>query len=141
MKFKVFITICLLAVFFNCCNQKKDLQSILSVDCYWDILDKGSPHPINSCYKFRKTGRCNYYYYNFFDKKRTDSVYQYDDFDVIVPNKWVMLSDSIISIRGIEYLILKYNSDSVFLRGVRKDSITLIKNCKTYNLHVVDDIP
>ncbi len=133
MKIKVFITVCFAIVLFNCCNQKKELQSILSVDCYWDILNKGSIHPINSCYRFNHTGKCNFFYYNFFDKKRTDSVFLYDDGDVVVPNKWSLIKDSIIIIRGVEYLILSYNSDSVFLKGVRNDTVALIRNCKTFH--------
>ena len=131
MKTKVIITICVVAALFGC-NQKKEVQNILSTDCYWDILDTGSPHPINSCYKFSKTGDCKFYYYIFLDKKRTDSVFLFDDGDVVVPNKWKVVKDS-IQIRANKYLVIKYNPDSVFLTATGKDTMTLIKNCRTHN--------
>lgn len=133
MKIKMSFIFCFSIALFSC-NQKKRLESVLSVDCYWDILNLNSLHPINSCYKFRETGKCKLFYYNFFDKKRTDSIFLFDDGDVVIPNKWSLIKDSEISIRGLEYLILKYNSDSVFLKGVKNDTVVLIKNCKTFNL-------
>jgi len=132
MKIKVFITACVAAVLFTYCNQKEDLQNILSASCYWDILDKGSPHPINSCYKFRGTGDCGFYYYNFFNKKKTDSVFLFNDDDVVVPNKWKVINDS-LQIRANKYHVMRYNADSVFLTATGKDTMVLIKNCATYN--------
>ena len=118
------------AVFLSNCNEKKELRDILTIDCCWDILDKGSTHPINSCFTFNKDGFCGFYYYNFYDKNRTDSIYRYDDGDVIVPDKWSLMNDS-IQIRANKYHIIKYNSDSVFLTDKRTDTIVLIKNCAT----------
>ena len=133
MKIRVFILLTFIVAIFNCCDHKKDLQRVLSINCYWDIIEKGSPHPLNSCYRFDITGKCNFFYYNFYNKKRTDSVFLYDDGDVIVPNTWALENDSSISIRGIAYTILQYNSDSVFLRSLGNDTVILIKNCKTFN--------
>lgn len=132
MKIRIFIALCFVMLLLTYCNQKKELRDILSVDCYWDILDKGSIHPINSCYRFKKDGSCGFYYYNFFDKKRTDSVYLYDDGDVVVPNKWSLTNDSIL-IRANKYSIIRYSSDSVFLTATGVDTMVLIKNCATYN--------
>lgn len=132
MRIKTFIGLCFVTIFLNYCNQRKELRDILSVDCYWDILDKGSIHPINSCYKFSEDGRCNFYYYNFFDKKKTDSVYLYDDGDVVIPNKWNLIKDSVV-IRSNRYHIIRYDSDSVFLTATGVDTMVLIKNCKTYD--------
>jgi hypothetical protein len=132
MRTKAFISSCFVVILFNCCNQKKELQSILSAGCYWDILDKGSIHPINSCYKFGEAGTCNFYYYTFFDKKRTDAVFLYDDGDIIIANKWSLAKDSIF-IRSNRYHIMRYSSDSVFLTSKQTDTTVLIKNCKTYN--------
>lgn len=131
MKTKIFIAACVAIILFYNCNQKKKLSSFLPT-CYWDIWDKGSPHPINSCYKFSKTGDCDFYYYHFFDKKKTDSVFLFDEDDVVVPHKWAILKDS-IQIRANKYHVIKYNSDSVFLTAIGKDTMILIKNCRTYN--------
>ena len=132
MKIKMFIALCLVVVFLSYCNQRKELRDFLSVNCYWDILDIGSVHPVNSCYKFNKDGRCNFYYYNFFDKKKTDSVYLYDDGDVVIPNTWNLIKDSIV-IRANKYHVIRYNADSLFLTATEADTMVLIKNCKTYN--------
>lgn len=104
----------------------------MSGECFWDILDIGSIHPINSCYKFRQNGICDFYYYNFFDKKRTDSVFLYDTDDVIVPNKWSLIKDS-IQIRANKYFVIRYNQDSIFLTATGIDTMVLIKNCTTFN--------
>jgi hypothetical protein len=122
-----------ICVFFSYCSSPKSIRNILTVDCYWDILRIAEPHPINSCYKFNSGGDCNFYYYNFYNKQRTDSVFLYDDDDVVVPNKWNIKGDSILSIRNIDYFILNYNSDSVYLHIKNRDTVILVKNCKTYN--------
>ena len=132
MKIKIFI-LGVFVVLLSNCNSKKEVRDILTVNCYWDILNKGSIHPVNSCFKFKKDGSCGFYYYNFFDKKRTDSVYLYDDGDVIVPNKWNVKNDS-IQIRGNKYYIISYDSDSLFLTTTIADTMVLIKNCATVNL-------
>lgn len=127
---KMLITVCVVLVLigFSNCQKKAELHNILSNGCYWDIWDKGSPHPINSCYKFTKEGDCNYYYYNFYAKKRQNTVYLYNDADVIVPNKWEVLKDS-IHIRANKYFVIRYSVDSVFLTSNEKDTMVLIKNC------------
>jgi len=132
MRIKLFVFLSLIAIVVYKCRQESSLQDVLTEDCYWDILEKNSEHPINSCYKFNGDGRCNFFYYNFYDKKRTDSVFLYDDDDVVVPNTWELRNGSDLVIRGTEYRLLHYNSDSVFLKG-RNDTIVLVKNCKTYH--------
>ena len=124
------IALCVIIFFNSCGSKKKDLSDILSFDCYWDIIDIGSLAPLNSCYKFDKLGGCKYYNYHFFDKKRTDSVYLFDDDDVIVPNKWKIVNDSII-IRANKYHVISYNSDSIVLTATGKNTMILKKNCKT----------
>jgi len=114
---------------FSSCNQKKELASILVNNCYWDIYEVRSSHPMNSCYRFDQNGNCNFYYYNFLDKKRTNTVFSYNDDDIAISNKWKMQGDS-IEIRSINYYISKYSKDSVFLTG-RRDTMILIKNCLT----------
>lgn len=121
-----------IAIFGSCVQKKDDLRKILTADCYWDILDKGSTHPINSCYQFGKLGACNFYYYHFFNKRKTDSVYLFDDDDVLVPNKWKIASDSIL-IRANRYHIISFNFDSVVLTATGRDTMILLKNCKTFN--------
>lgn len=128
------IIFCCFILFFlsNCGKRNTSLQKILTVPCYWDIMEIDSPNPINSCYKFDIEGKCNFYYYNFFDKKRTDSVFLYDDNDVAVPNQWNIEKDSIL-IRLNKYRIVKYTSDSVFLdKAEGKSKLILIRNCLTH---------
>lgn len=132
MKTKIIINICATIFLFNCCSQKKDVADTLSANCFWDILNIASPHPINSCYKFSKTGDCNFYYYHHYAKKRLNTVYVFNDIDIIVSNKWKMLKDS-IQIRANKYYIIRYNSDSVFLTATGTDTMVLIKNCATFN--------
>jgi hypothetical protein len=131
MKIRFIIPAFILAVLISYCKQKKDIQSILSINCYWDIWDKNSEQTINTCYKFNSAGICGYYYYNFFNKRRTDSVYLFDDDDVVVQNKWNVKGDS-IQIRANKYLIIRYNTDTIYLTAVAKDTIILIKNCSTF---------
>lgn len=117
-------------IFLISCNSSKDLERILTGNnCYWDIYRPNLPHPINSCYKFTSNRDCFYYYYNFYDKKRTDSVYRYEDDDNIIPYTWSIVGDS-INIRGINHKIDKFSSDSVFLTS-RVYKTILIKNCST----------
>ena len=132
MNTKFIILLCFLIVTFYKCNQRDSIQNLLTSDCFWDIWEKNSNHPINSCYKFDDKGNCNFFYYNFYDKQKTDSVFLYDDGDVIVSNHWKLKNDSSILIRGLEYRITRYNVDSIFLKASRNDVIVLIRNCKTY---------
>lgn len=126
----IFILFPAAMIFLISCNNSKELERILTDNnCYWDILEKDSPDPINSCYKFTSNGDCFYYYYNFYDKKRTDSVYRYEDDDNIIPYTWSIVGDS-IQIREIKYKVDRFNSDSVFLTS-RVYKTILIKNCST----------
>lgn len=130
MRIKIFIVFFFVVSLLTNCDEKKELRDILTTNCFWDVSNKGTTHPINSCFKFMDDGSCKFYYYNFFDKKRTDSVYQFDDGDVIVPNKWNVKNDS-IQIRANKYHLIRYDSDSVFLTATGVDTMVLIKNCVT----------
>lgn len=132
MRIKIFIVFCFIVSLLCNCDEKKGVRDILTTNCFWDVLNKGAIHPINSCFMFKDDGSCMFYYYNFFDRKRTDSVYKFDDGDVIVPNKWNVMNDS-IQIRANKYHLIKYESDSVFLTATGVDTMVLIKNCSTIN--------
>lgn len=132
MNIRLFISIAFILTLLNNCNERNEVEDILSENCYWDILNTGSIHPINTCYKFEKDGGCHYYHYDFIDKARTESVFEYDDGDVVVPKTWNVSEDS-IQIRAIRYRLIRYNSDSVFLKGKRPDTTVLLRNCKTIN--------
>lgn len=132
MKIEVLFAMFVAALLQISCNKKKEFRDILNINCYWDILNKGAIHPVNSCFKFKDDGSCSFYYYYFFDKNRTDSVYRYDDDDVIVPNKWQLKNDS-FQIRANRYYLIRYNSDSIFLTAGGVDTMVLIKNCATVN--------
>lgn len=125
-----FILITVALMFLLSCNNSKGLERILTDNnCFWDILEKDSPDPINSCYEFSGNGDCFFYYYNFYAKKRTDSVYRYNDGDNKISNNWTIVGDS-IQIREIKYKVDRFNSDSVFLTS-RVNKTILIKNCST----------
>jgi hypothetical protein len=127
---RIFTCICVAAFLLSYCSPKKSITDTLIADCFWDILDIGSPHPINTCYKFSKTGDYSCYYYNYYAKKRLNTVYIYDEADIIDSNKWEVLKDS-IQISAIKYSIIRYTPDSVFLMNRSRDTMVLIKNCQT----------
>lgn len=131
MKINIYIAIILLTTV-SSCDRRRELGSILKAECFWDILHVGVIHPINTCYKFDNYGVCNFFYYNFYNKKRTDSVYMSDDDDVVVPHRWSLDNDSIV-IRANKYYIIRYNTDSIFLTATGSDTMILIKNCNSYS--------
>lgn len=113
------------------CDNIKSLDSVLSESCYWDIHEVGSIHPINSCYKFDKSGKCGYYYYYYYEKgKRTKEVFKFNDGDVVVPDVWNYANDSLF-IRGNKYSVINYNNDSVALGVDGVKTMILYKNCET----------
>ena len=89
--------------FFSCNDPKPTLSKLLASKCFWDITgDNRVIGGLNSCYQFLPNGKCYFYYYNFYNKKLTDSVFQYDDDDVVVPDLWSTIGDSILVAR--EYI-------------------------------------
>ncbi len=120
-------------IFFSCiaCGSKQNLKKNLTGNCFWDIHDPMISGSVNSCYKFEANGDCYYLYYNFYNKKRTDSVSRYDNGDVVVPNKWYIDDDS-LKIRGLTYNIEKIADDSLFLLGNNNQKLILVKNCATH---------
>jgi len=86
---------------------------------------------LNSCYRFPSNGKCYFYYYNFYNKKITDSVYKYDFGDVVVSNTWSTVGDTILIANDISYRVLNFAEDSVVI-GQRHDTVTPIKNRKTH---------
>jgi hypothetical protein len=126
----------LITIFLLSCNPYKspELKEVLKGDCFWDRTgDKEVNSGRNSCYKFSSEGRCFFYYYNFYNHKRTDSVFLYDDGDVIVPDTWTTQGDTSLIIRGIQYNVLDVTMDSVLLVITKtKDTIILRKNCKAF---------
>ena len=113
-------------------NKEPSLQNILTTNCYWDIVDESVINLINSCYKFNDDGSCYYFYYYFYNKARTDSVFRYNDDDVLVSNTWTIKGDSILNIRGISYKLISYSMESIILKhSNRNEALVLIKNCKT----------
>ncbi|SHF42350.1 hypothetical protein SAMN02745131_02602 [Flavisolibacter ginsengisoli DSM 18119] len=126
--FIVFFTFCLLS-----CNssQSLHLDDVLKSDCFWDITgDKEVIGELNSCYKFLPNGQCFFYYYNFRNHKRTDSVYRYDDFDVIVPDAWSAKGDTLVIARGTYFKVVAFSKDSVLVE-TPVDTMVFRKNCHT----------
>ena len=114
------------------CHKEPKLKDILVNNCYWDVLDKRYANIVNTCFKFNEGGDCQYFNYSFFNRQRTDSVYLYDDDDNIRSHTWELKDDSLF-IRGHKFKVLRYMTDSVYLKlNSSNDTVFLIKNCKTY---------
>ena len=113
-------------------NSKSSLKKVLSSHCYWDILDRRYSDVANTCYQFKENGVCLYFNYNFFARKRTDSVYLYDDDDDIRPNTWLIEGDSVFIARNTRCPVIKYTTDSIYVKWPQNpDTMILIKNCRT----------
>jgi hypothetical protein len=126
----------LTVIFLLSCNSPKSpaLTDILQGDCFWDRTgDKQVIGGLNSCYMFSAGERCFSYYYNFYNHKRTDSVWRYDDGDVLVQDTWSVMGDTSLVIRGTQYKVLNAANDSVLVvEQPTNDTIVLRKNCKTF---------
>jgi hypothetical protein len=129
MRSETIVFLLIILLFYSCEGKKEKIENILSNRCYWDVVDKGSIHPVNSCFNFTESGECHYFYYIFRNRIRTDSIFSANDGDNVFPNTWKVVKDSII-IRSVSYHILEYNQDSIFLTATGTDLLTLIKNCK-----------
>ena len=117
------------------CNSYKQhtLRDTLASKCFWDIVkDKQVIGGLNSCFRFLPDGKCFFYYYNFYDKQKTDSVFRYDDDDVIVRDTWSTIGDTLLVARGMKYKVLEFSKESVVLQQRNGDSVFLEKNCKTF---------
>ena len=122
---KAGFVLAMLMMSFSC--REKGIKDVLVVDCYWDIIEKNSPYPLHSCYKFDAEGNANFYYYHFFREIRTDSIFRAIEGDAN-PNTWKSVDDSLL-IRGTMFNVLRFNDDSVFLVN-DSDTTILHKNCK-----------
>ena len=82
------------------------------------------------CFKFKKDGTCSYFSFNYFQRKRTNTVELYYENDNLIPPQWKWINSDSLQIRHVKCSILKYNQDSIFLT-VRQgtDTTILIKNC------------
>jgi len=108
------------------------LTEAIKTDCFWDITgDNQVLGGLNSSYRFFPDGKCYFYYYNFYNKKRTDSVYRFEDVDIIVPPTWSTVGDTLLIARGTVYKVLEFSPDSIIVTGYGNDSLILRKNCKT----------
>jgi hypothetical protein len=108
------------------------LANILKSNCFWDITgDNEVIGGLNSCYRFLPNGQCYFYYYNFRNRKLTDSVVRYETDDVIVPTTWSSLGDTLLLARGTHYKVLAIAEDSVTVQGFLSDTLVFRKNCHT----------
>lgn len=118
---------------FQHAKQSLTLSDVLKSTCFWDKAgESGIIGGLNSCYKFLPDGQCFFYYYTFYDKKRTDSVYRFEDIDIIVPTKWSTAGDTLLIARGTHYKVLSFGRDSVIVKGYLKDTMVFRKNCQTF---------
>ncbi len=124
------IMLLFIVAFTGCIQKKSNLEKNLT-NCFWDMLNKKQTNAPNSGYKFKKNGECSRFYYVFKDGKRADTVVLFNDDHVIVPHIWYVEGDTILNIRSFDLRIIRYNDDSIYLQRANKDTIILIKNCKT----------
>ena len=111
---------------------KPTLENILKSDCFWDRTgDKQVIGGLNSCYRFLPDGQCYFYFYNFKNRKLTGSVFRYDDDDVIVPNTWSVVGDTLLIARNTHYKVLSFVKDSITVEGYLNDTMVFRKNCRT----------
>ena len=116
---------------FSCKNSKR-LNLALESDCFWDRTDeRGVIGGLNSCYRFLPDGQCFFYYYSFYNHKRTDSVYRFEDIDVIVPTTWSVKEDTLLIARGTHYKVLSFTKESIIVEGYLNDTMIFRKNCRT----------
>ncbi len=116
------------------CMDSKSLHvaDALKSNCFWDVTDECDViGGINSCYKFLPNGQCFFYYYNFYNKKRTDSVYRFEDIDIIVSPNWSVKGDTLLIARGTHYKVLSFNKDFVTVEGFQKNIMIFRRNCQT----------
>ncbi|SHE77572.1 hypothetical protein [Flavisolibacter ginsengisoli] len=121
-------------VFLISCNDYRHptLEDVLKSNCFWDITgDNQVIGGLNSCYRFLPDGQCYFYYYNFRNRKLTDSVFRYETDDVIVPTTWSTVGDTLLIARGTHYKVLTVAKDSVTVEGYLNDTMVFRKNCHT----------
>jgi hypothetical protein len=108
------------------------LENILKSNCFWDRTGENQViGGLNSCYRFLPDGQCYFYYYNFRNRKLTDSVFRYETDDVIVPTTWSAVGDTLLIARGTHYKVLTVAKDSVTVEGYLNDTMVFRKNCHT----------
>jgi len=115
-------------------EKKRSIRDTLTDNCYWDVIDKQVYYMTNACYRFMKDGKCDFFYYNFRDKKRINTVFRFDFDDVIVSKTWLLQNDNTLNIQGINYNITCYNQDTIVLKNILstiKADLVLVKNCTT----------
>lgn len=123
----------LVCLFLSCKSPRpKTLSEILAGGCFWDITgEKQVIGGLNSCYRFLPDKSCFFYYYRFYNKRITDTVYRYYDGDNIVPDKWYAKGDTLLVARNTHYKVLTFDTVSVTVEGYKKDTMVFRKNCNT----------
>ena len=112
--------------------QVLSLTEALTSDCFWDRTnERGVIGGLNSCYRFLSNGQCFFYYYNFYNRKITNSVYRFEDKDVVFPMTWSAKGDTLLIAQGTPYKVLSFDKDYVIVEGSLKDTKTLQNNCQT----------
>ncbi len=111
-------------VYFSSCNGVKSYSNmVVSNDStYWDYYNPRKKI-VTDCYLFKDNGECLRYIYT-----KEGKLLRFDDDDVIVPDTWKILGDTIISIRGLELQILSITSDSMILENQFHDTLLFKKN-------------
>lgn len=129
---KLLLTIGILLLISCKKKQKLNLADVLKSDCLWDRTgESGVIGGLNSDYKFLPNGQCFFYYYKFRNQIKSDSAYKFEDTDIILPNSWSVVGDSLLTVREIKFNVLDFAKDSVLVVGNMNDTMVLRKNCKT----------
>lgn len=126
MLYIVFTICCLIS-----CTEHLTLKEAIKSSCFWDITEDDKViGGLNSCYQFLPDGRCYFYYYDFNNKKKTDSVFRFEDTDIIVSEKWFTIGDTTLVAREAQYKVLGFSKDTIQVIGYENDTLTFQKNCK-----------
>lgn len=115
-----------ITIFFSSCGRKVNYNNLIvySDSAYWDYYDNQTKIPIGS-YLFKKNGECIRYFYT-----KYDSFFRYNDEDVVRPNTWVILGDSILKIRGLDRRIISITSDSMELLNPKLNDTLIFRRKK-----------
>lgn len=106
------------------CKKRQSIEDILTDghSTYWNILSRDNTF-ISGSYLFDKSGSCVYYHYK--AGKRSEL---YDD-DVVYPHTWKLAGDTVLTIQGFDWRLLKWANDSIYLKNVNKgDTLILVKS-------------
>lgn len=126
-------TLLLLIIVLSSCikDRKKELTYFLTNDSckYWDMVYNPSFYDKSKsktfpyfCYSFDKSK--NWYFYSYDKGKRKP----YEQHDIVITQRWSLISDTSIMLGGKMYKIEKLTKDTFIYASDKTDSTVLVKS-------------